>query len=202
MRTMPNSGVRPARTMDAQDVGLVNERSWRVRFADILPAATLAVMHPDDLALTWAGSILNPPTPRHRLLVAVDDGVLAGYVAIGPSGDPDADPTIGELIALEVDPSQARRGHGSRLLAAAADQAGTSGFDVLVAWCVLADEPRRSFLQSAGFGPDAAYRDVCVGSDEAGDDVVVREVRLATSLAIDDHGALPDPLPTDGVGRT
>lgn len=41
----------------------------------------------------------------------------------------------------------------------------------------LADEARRAFLQSAGWGPDTAYRDREIG------DEVLREVRLVTIIA-------------------
>ena len=70
-------------------------------------------MDRDDLAMVWASGILNPPTPMHRLLVAVESGQVVGYAALGPSQDPDADAGIGELLALEVDPEQQREGHGS-----------------------------------------------------------------------------------------
>ena len=52
----------------------------------------------------------------------------------------------------------------------------------LSAWCPLADEPRRAFLQAAGWGPDTAYRDLLVGQEPDGADLVVREARLATRL--------------------
>jgi len=41
----------------------------------------------------------------------------------------------------------------------------------------LADEARRGFLQSAGWGPDTAYRDREIG------DSLLREVRLVTIIA-------------------
>ncbi len=48
----------------------------------------------------------------------------------------------------------------------------------LLVWCPLDDEPRRAFLQSAGWAPDSAYRDLAVGPAAEGDDRLVREVRL------------------------
>ena len=179
---MPESGVRLARTSDVDGVADVNIRSWRQRFAGTLPAAVLAGMDRDDLAMVWASGILNPPTPMHRLLVAVESGQVVGYAALGPSQDPDADAGIGELLALEVDPKQQREGHGSRLMAAVVDHARAAGMTELSAWCPLADEPRRAFLQAAGWGPDTAYRDLLVGQEPDGADLVVREARLATRL--------------------
>lgn len=178
---MPSSGVRLARTPDVDGIASVNVRSWRQRFTGVLTEDTLAALDPRDLAMVWASGILNPPTLQHRLLVAVEEQDVLAYAAVGPSQDPDAAPTDAELIALEVDPDHQRRGHGSRLLAAAVDHARAGGFDSLTVWCPIGDEPRRAFLQSAGWGPDSARRDIVVGEDE-GVDLLAREVRLVVGL--------------------
>lgn len=179
---MPISGVRLARTPDVDDIAAVNVRAWRGRFGGVLPADLLAALDPADLAMVWARSILNPPTPAYRLLVAVEEDRVVGYAAFGPSQDPDADPTTVELLALEVDPDCTRQGHGSRLMAAAIDHARALGMESGVTWCPLGDEVRRAFLQSAGWGPDSAFRDVAVGWAPDDGELVVREVRLATDL--------------------
>jgi len=184
---MPTSGVRLARTSDVDDLAAVNVRAWRGHLTGILPTWVLDALDARDLAMVWASSILNPPLATQRILVAIDDDVLVGYAAIGPSQDPDADAGTVELLALEVDPGRERRGHGSRLMSAAVDYARSVGAESAVAWCALLDEPRRAFLQSAGWAPDSAFRDVDVSggnADEAGaaDPMVVREVRLVTDL--------------------
>jgi GNAT superfamily N-acetyltransferase len=179
---MPESGVRLARTSDVDGIAAVNVRAWRQRFSTTLPESLLASLDADDIAMVWASGILNPPTPGHRLLVAVDDGDVVGYAAIGPSPDPDADARTVELVALEIDPDRQRQGHGSRLMAAAIDHARGAGMESGTTWCPLDDESRRAFLQSAGWGPDTAFRDVLVGSAPDGRDLLVREARLVTSL--------------------
>lgn len=183
MHRMPVSGVRPARTPDVDGIAGVTVRSWRHRLAGLVPDAMLGSMDQADLALAWASAILDPPTPGHRLLVAVDDGEVRGYAAVGPSADPDADGATAELLALEVDPAHERSGHGSRLMAAAIDAARAGGATAASTWCALGDSARRAFLQSAGWGPDSAFRDVAVGTAADGSDIVVREVRLVTDLA-------------------
>lgn len=179
---MPASGVRLARTPDVDGIAEVNVRSWRERFTGTLPQAILDGMDARDLSVIWASGILNPPTNRHQLLVAVDGQEVRGYAAIGPGQDPDAGDGTAELLALEVDPDHHGRGHGSRLLAAAVEHARALGSDELIAWCLVSDEPRRAFLQSAGWGPDSAFRDVLVGVDEEGGDVLLREVRLVATI--------------------
>lgn len=182
MAVMPVSGVRLARTSDVDGIADVNVSSWRQRFEAILPGDVLDGLDSGDLAMVWASGILNPPTVGHRLLVAVDGDEVVGYAAVGPCQDPDADAATGELLALEVHPDRQRQGHGSRLLAASVDHGRGAGFDTVVAWCPVADEPRREFLQSAGWGPDSAFRDLAVDPNAA-EPTVVREVRLVTGIA-------------------
>lgn len=182
---MSSAGARLARTPDVDDIARIQVGAWRS--AALLPAPALDALDADDLALVWAGAILNPPTPGHQLLVAVDGvpGTVVGYAAVGPCADPDADSSTGELLALEIDPALTRTGHGSRLMAAAADHARAAGVTTWVTWCPLADEARRAFLQGAGWGPDSAYRDIQVGW-EGDEPIVVREVRMVTDLSQDD----------------
>jgi GNAT superfamily N-acetyltransferase len=187
---MSSAGARLARTPDVDDIARIQVAAWRA--AALLPEQALDALDADDLSLVWAGAILNPPTPGHQLLVAVDGvpGEVVGYAAIGPCADPDADAVTGELLALEIDPALTRAGHGSRLMAAAADHARAAGISTWVTWCPLADEARRAFLQSSGWGPDSAYRDIQVGWAGAGDGaddepIVVREVRMVTDLSAD-----------------
>lgn len=175
------TGVRPARTPDVDDIAALQIRAWRTNFAQVLPPAELAALDPADLAMTWASAILNPPTPSHRLLVAVDGASgsdsLAGYSAFGVSADPDADENTAELLALVVDPDRTRQGHGSRLLTAAVDHLRAAGFLTLATWLPMADGISRTFFGSSGWGPDSAYRDRVISADK-----VLREVRLVTDI--------------------
>ncbi len=178
----PDVGVRLARTSDVDDIAAAQVASWRQRFAGILPVAVLDGLHAPDLATVWARAILVPPTRGHRIFVAHEAGVVVGFASIGPADDPDASPNVAELGALDVLPAAQRRGHGSRLLAAVADHARTLECDEIVVWCAVADEARRAFLSSAGWGPDSAYRDLLVGDRPDGSDELLREARLVTVL--------------------
>lgn len=179
---VPSVGVRPARTSDVDDIADVQLASWRERFATILPAGVLDGLQARDVAGTWATSILLPPTPGHRVLVAVEDDRTVGFAAIGPAADPDTGDRVAELVALEVAPAAQRRGHGSRLLAAAVDHARALSCTEVVIWYPLADETRRAFLASAGWGPDGAFRDISVQTSDTDEPALVREVRLVTAL--------------------
>ncbi|MFB9838242.1 GNAT family N-acetyltransferase [Actinoallomurus acaciae] len=173
-------GVRPAYPGDVEAVADIQVRAWREGYDTVIPAAALAEMTgPEALGLwreRWAEAVASPPSPRHRLLVAVDEGVITGFAAHAPAGDPDQDSaTTGELLTLLVDPSRRRAGHGSRLLAATVDHLRDDACTTAVTWVFAADDVLRAFLVSAGWAPDGAHSKVDMGES-------VAMVRLHTAL--------------------
>lgn len=173
--------VRLARTSDVDDIARAQVRAWRASYAGILPAEVLEALDESDIALEWGRALLRPGPDR--LLVATDgSGTVVGAASVGPSGDPDAGEDSarapGEVGLFVIDPDAWRQGHGSRLLAACVDLLVQGGHLEAVTWVPLADEARRGFLQSAGWGPDSAYRDLAV-TDES----TVREVRLVSIIS-------------------
>jgi GNAT superfamily N-acetyltransferase len=174
-------GVRPAYPGDVDAVADIQVRAWREGYRDIIPAPALAEMTgAEALELwrrRWAEAVAAPPSPRHRLLVAVDEGVISGFAAHAPAGDPDQDSeSAGELLTLLVDPARRRAGHGSRLLAATVDHLRDDGCTTVVAWVFAADDELRGFLGSTGWAPDGAHSKLDMGEP-------VSMVRLHTGIA-------------------
>lgn len=175
--------VRLARASDAHGVGLVQARAWQSRYAGTLPKGVLAELEPADLADRWRAATSSPPSPRHRVLVALEHDRVVGFAATAPSEDPDLEPMLdGELVMLLVDPDATGRGHGSRLLAAAAEHLRGDGFRHAVSWVLATDDAWRAFLDGAGWAPDGAHRELDTGADDA---AVLRQLRLHTALEED-----------------
>ena len=107
----------------------VQVASWRYGYAGIVPSDLLASLTGEEAQGVWRDrwreAITNPPTSRHRVLVAVSDTPareVVGFVSAGPATDADRWPgTDGELYELRVAPDRTGQGHGGRLLHAAAD---------------------------------------------------------------------------------
>jgi ribosomal protein S18 acetylase RimI-like enzyme len=112
------------------------------------------------------------------LLVGCAGEQVVGFTAVGPSPDPDASDTSGEVLALGVHPDARRSGHGSRLLNAAVDTLRGKGFHSMSVWLLARDEDTRAFLTTAGLSPDGAYRDRVIDVDGA----LAREVRLSADI--------------------
>jgi GNAT superfamily N-acetyltransferase len=180
-RMAADVSVRPARPEDGAAVGRVQLSTWLSAYAPILPPGMLAALREEELAARWRTAAEQPPTPRHHLLVALDGDEVVGFSAFGPATDPDRGPgQAGELYTLLVEPSASRTGHGSRLLAATAEQMREDGFRTAVTWLLASDDTLRAFLAGAGWAADGSRRSLATADEPA--EAVLHQVRLHTDL--------------------
>lgn len=186
----PDAAVRTAAFADAGDIARVQHASWSVDLLPLLPADVAATVTSEALHEAWAASLSDPPTSRHRALVATVAGTVVGAAALAPVNDlPQEDPLrsetgnetdpslLAELIMLAVQPDARRGGHGSRLLNAVVDTARANSFEVLQAWVPEADAATLDFLEAAGLSRDGARRARVVQ-----DDTTVAEVRVSAAI--------------------
>ncbi len=185
---MSTGFVRPARPGDATEIARVQLDTWRIAYRRLLPSDALADVTGDWLAQRWLAAITEPPTPRHRVLVAIEQAAqsyLVGFTAGGPADEQALAPNepaealgagLAAVTELLVEPRWGRRGHGSRLLAACVDLWRGDGFDTAVAWAYEQDEATNRFLAGAGWQPDGARRGLDV------QDMVVPQQRLHVAL--------------------
>ena len=177
---MADVSVRPARESDVGEIARIQVETWHFTYADVLPADALAGLTVEAATAAWQPAIVTPPTRRHHVLVANEGEWTVGFTAFGPADDlqaedvdPDATIAVGPLI---VESRWRRRGHGSRLMAAAVDLARLDGMTRAVAWVPESDTGTREFLAGAGWAPDGLIRALDTGASE------LREQRLAVDL--------------------
>lgn len=173
---MADVSVRPARPEDAELIAHVQLTTWQEAYARLLPPEALAVPLV-QVAAVWLNAIEAAPSPRHRVLVALDGAELVGFAASTPSTDDDLDPTItSEVATLLVEPRWGRRGHGSRLLAATVDYWRGERVQLGVHWAFETDVVVLGFLEASGWALDGLGRGLDTGPR------VVTQRRLHTSL--------------------
>ena len=177
---MADVSVRPARDSDAGEIGRIQIDTWRTGYANLLPAEVLDALTAEHAAAAWRDAVLEPPTPRHHVLVAQEQQWTVGFAAFGPAedleaDDPEPDTTLA-ISPLLVEPRWGRRGHGSRLLAAVVDTARADGLTRAVVWVPEADTSSLNFFTSAGWAPDGLARALDTGAGE------LRELRLHVLL--------------------
>jgi GNAT superfamily N-acetyltransferase len=178
--------VRDARPADAVDLARIQISRWASGYRGLVPDPVLAEITNIDSARRcqghWSASLANPPTTRHKVLVAVTAGQdgsrpVVGFASFGPATDPGRWPgTDAELYELCVAQDQTGQGHGSRLLNAAAATMAEDGFTMAYAWILDQDTTARRFLESSGWAPDGARRSLDMG-------VPVPTTRLHTALS-------------------
>ena len=172
---MADAAVRGARPGDVPEIARIQVETWRIAYKRFLPPSVLDALSVTDAEAAWGAAVGAGAAGRH-VLVATEGPTTVGFAAVGPSGEEDAEPGEAEVAALLVEPRWGRRGHGSRLLAAAVEHLRGDGVTRLVAWVPDADRATGAFYESANWERDGAVRTL-----EA-DGGSVREVRWHVTL--------------------
>ena len=180
----PGGFVRPARATDLTAIGRVQaatmlaslEAGHTAEHSAPLPEGVRAMIAAPVIAAGWEAAVAEPPSPEHHVLVATTaqadaaSRTVVGLLGLAPTQSMDAEGQVDEagvqaveVTALGVEPASQRRGHGSRLLAAAVDLARQDGARALVAWAVRGDESISRILTSVGMAPTGAHRVLGVG---------------------------------------
>ncbi len=179
--------VRLARISDAASIARVQAAALSISYRDLLPSRAMARFDEEAARVAWTTAISAPPTPKHRVFVALAKSDVVGFAATAPGDDDDLDPEAdAELLIMHIHPESLREGHGSRLMHAIAAHAHDDGFARLVMWVFAADDALRGFLHAAGWGPDGSTRDLDTGE-------LAHQVRMHTSIAdidVDPGGGL------------
>ncbi|MFS0703516.1 N-acetyltransferase family protein [Cellulomonas sp. 179-A 9B4 NHS] len=175
--------VRPAVPGDEHVVAGIQLRAWRTAHADVLGDGVLDALDPSAFAAQWERAITAPPGPGYRVLVACAGPAVVGFASVAPvpAADPGEAPA-GVVLALEVDPSAQRAGHGSRLLAAVVDLLRADGADQVQTWVMDGDDARVRFLAGAGLGPDGLTRRLATGPGPDEEAHVVAEHRWYAAI--------------------
>src|SRR5258706_12531844 len=92
--------VRPARPEDAPGIARLQLSTWRTAYRRLLPRQVLDDLDEEWMGTRWAEAIGDPPSPRHRVLIAVEQAEdqrgtvgrqaglpeqLVGFLAAGPA---------------------------------------------------------------------------------------------------------------------
>ncbi|GAA4123061.1 GNAT family N-acetyltransferase [Nocardioides fonticola] len=175
--------VRVAWADDAAAVATLQLRTWPELYAGLVPAEEFpsGPAAEEQAAAAWRELLIRPRDARQRTLVALDRNRVVGFAMTAPASDPDCDPVAdAEVMEFTIGAPDRGRGHGSRLLQAAADTLAADRFTRAVTWVVSEDDALRAFLTAAGWAPDGAHRELDL--DGSGR-VRVKQVRLHTALA-------------------
>ncbi len=144
--------LRDATAADAHAIATVLVRSWRAAYRGLLPDAVLAGLSIPDRERFWSQALATR-APHTGTVVATVAGAVVGLAATGPPLVPAdrADPTLGDLYALYLDPDVWRRGIGTRLHAAALDRLRSGGFTHAGLWVLDTNDRALRFYLRHGW---------------------------------------------------
>jgi GNAT superfamily N-acetyltransferase len=167
--------IRPALPDDAFDIATMHVRAWRAAYDGIVPGEVLAEQSAERRAADLR-SRLEAEGSEERTLVAEHEGVVVGFVAVGPSRDPFVELGTGEVYAIYVDPDLWGRGIGSALLTQAVEELRSRGHTSATLWVLEANEFGRRFYERRGWEADGATKTYPAG------EVELEEVRYRVEL--------------------
>jgi GNAT superfamily N-acetyltransferase len=183
---MAKPAVRDAKPDDAGEIARIQLVTWRTAYTGILPAEVLDGLDEPAAGLAWRHTIEHGPA---TVFVATEGEWTVGFGAAGPAPEeesadaagtpPDDAASVALVSTLLVEPRWGRRGHGGRLLAAAASAMRDNGCTRGICWVPVADSASLAFYRRAGWEPDGTARTLDAGGRP------VRELRLSGGLDLE-----------------
>jgi GNAT superfamily N-acetyltransferase len=165
--------LRVAGPADALAVARVHVRSWQAAYRGLLFDEYLDALEPEEWALRY--SFADPQATEPITVLAVEGGEICGLATIGPAED-DERQTVGELLALYVDPDRRGLGVGRALIQEARARLARRGFAEACLWVLVGNEWAERFYRLDGWLPDGSRRPAKVAGFS------VEDVRYRRSL--------------------
>jgi GNAT superfamily N-acetyltransferase len=184
-----DASVRTARVGEAAEIARIQRDTLAMAYESVMPPEVMAqLVDPAVRAAILAGitAQVSAGTDDARVLVGLEGDQLVGFAFVqaavrdGVSALQDGDPSpesTGFLEQILVEPRWGRRGHGSRLLAAATEFFIEAGFSRAITWAPDTNAATTSFLESAGWARDGYARGLDTGTG-----TMLREIRFHTGL--------------------
>lgn len=137
--------IRSAEVSDAVGIARVHVAAWQTAYQGMVPAEQLARLTEQGQSRHWQ-KILATAGAQAPTLIAVRNGILAGFVCVGPSRTPELG-YAGEIIALNVHPDFWGQGVAEPLLRAGVNWLLTAGYTDMHLWVVVENGCARRFYE-------------------------------------------------------
>ena len=151
--------VRKAGAGDAAAIAVVHVLSWQAAYEGLLPQDYLDGLDPARRRELWDVVLAEDTWPRSGVLVAENEGGVAGFAAFRPARDKDEDPSlIAEITALYLLPQAWGTGTGRQLMTSSLTVLAHAGYRQAALWVLDTNARARRFYESAGWRPDGTVK--------------------------------------------
>lgn len=141
--------LREAVPSDAQKIAEVHIKTWQSAYFGLIPDDYLQSLDVDQRARNWA-KILESSIADSQTIVAEIDGVIVGFMGIGPNREP-SESGLGEVYTVYVDPNYQGHGVGSNLMEKGIQILKDQGFRGAVLWVLDKNMRTRTWYESRGW---------------------------------------------------
>jgi GNAT superfamily N-acetyltransferase len=156
-----DSTVRRATAADAEAIAVLQIQVWQQAFAELLPTQVV-LTDPVGHTATWDARLRQ----GGPVLLALEGAEPVGFAAVSFGlDDRNLLAPVGEIEVLYVVPRWGRRGHGGRLLVAAAAELRRIGATSARWWLPESDKATARFLNGAGWSADGVRRELDTGAE-------------------------------------
>jgi GNAT superfamily N-acetyltransferase len=145
--------IRRARSDDAAVLAELNARALWAAYDGYVEHHKIAAVVP-RLAEGWRQALGTEAESDRETWVLERDGVLAGWVTVGPSRDANARDGDGELRAVYVAPERVGRGDGHALLVQGEARLAALGHPAATLWVFTENATARRFYERHGWARD------------------------------------------------
>lgn len=151
--------IRAARVDDSEAIAQLHIRVWQAAYRGHIPDAYLESLdHGLPRRVQWRRALLAETAGDGRTWLAELDNRLVGFLDTGPSRDEDAGELTGEVFAVYVDQSVARRGIGRALMSYGVDDLRARDFVEATLWVLASNDRARGFYQAMSWRFDGTEK--------------------------------------------
>jgi GNAT superfamily N-acetyltransferase len=160
-----NVETRIALPTDAAEIASIHVRSWQDAYRGIVADEYLDALDIGQRTHVWA-SVLNHTAEGFQgstSIVALVDGVVAGFATVGGLRGADPADNAGEIYSIYACPAVWGIGVGRALINAAVVQLERQGYRGLFLWVLEANARARAFYERQGWNHDGEAQTIEVG---------------------------------------
>ncbi len=141
--------IRRAIAADAVGIAQVHISSWRSSYTGIIPDSYLDALDVDDREKVWQQRLEDTAHKPAIFVAEAEPGKIVGFAAVGPEMD-DTPGFDAEVYALYLHQSAQRQGIGRELFSTCARHAAHAGYQSLLVWALVQNNPARAFYEMMG----------------------------------------------------
>jgi len=142
--------IRNAQQGDALRIAQIHVAAWQKGYSNLMNADFLKSLSIEDMLVSWTKALEERGKGRY-LVIELNSNIM-GFAVYGPSRDDDlSEKSDGELVALNIHPTEWRNGLGKKLLTSVCEDLASECYKSVNLWVISGNYPAIDLYKTAGF---------------------------------------------------